>query len=274
MTYRLCNILLWLGISLASAAQVPEGFHTGTPIPYGHSHNDYTHRRPLWEALENGFTSVEIDIYTAADGSLRVSHLPLALQSKPTLEALYLAPLRQWIDRNGGRVYADTDITLTLMIDLKGDGNATYPILKQVLLPYRDYLTIYHGTEVKKGPLRILLSGSRPEEAIALETEQWVSLDGSLGVDYTGKNLRVDRQSASFGSRFKKRADGRLSPSEHEQLARWVKETTEKGREIRFWAAGNNPRLWKTLADAGVTTLNADKPALFRQWVLRYEKSK
>ena len=75
-------------------AQIPEGFVCGKPIPYGHSHNDYTRKRPLWDALENGFTSIEVDVFLASDGSLRVSHIPFALKLKPTLDELYLKPIK------------------------------------------------------------------------------------------------------------------------------------------------------------------------------------
>lgn len=255
-------------------AQIPTGFQPGTPIPLGHSHNDYLQKRPLWDALQNGFSSIEIDIYAAPDSSLRVSHLPFSLQAKPTLDELYLRPLKEWIDRNGGRVYPDTDLVLTLMIDLKGDGAHTYPLLKKALLPYRDYIARYRQRAVYPGPLRILLTGSKPVDLLGAETEQWFSLDGSLGTDYTGKNVRIDRESAPFAAHFKKRGKGTLTAEEREKLRRFVQRTTERGHELRFWAAGNNPKRWQTLAQAGVTVLNADKLPLFRQWVLEYEKNK
>ena len=34
-----------------------------TPLTRGHAHNDYAHERPLLEALDNGFTSIEADIF-------------------------------------------------------------------------------------------------------------------------------------------------------------------------------------------------------------------
>lgn len=255
-------------------AQVPNNFNIGTPIPLGHSHNDYLQKRPLWDALQNGFTSLEIDVYTAPDSSLRVSHLPFSLQSKPTLDELYLHPLQHWIDQNHGRVYPDTDLVLTLMIDLKGNGAVTYPLLKKALLPYREYITRYQQRALYPGPLRILLSGSKPVELLGAETEQWFSLDGSLGTDYTGKNVRIDRESAPYAAHFKKRGNGTLTPAESEKLQKFVQRTTQQGHELRFWAAGNNPKRWATLANAGVTTLNADKLALFREWVLEYTKNK
>ncbi len=58
------------------------------PLQHGHAHNNYMHKRPLMEALENGFTSIEIDIFLH-DDSLIVSHDALGLNKKPDIESLY-----------------------------------------------------------------------------------------------------------------------------------------------------------------------------------------
>lgn len=249
-------------------AQIPKGFTIGKPIPYGHSHNDYIQMKPLWEALSYGFTSIEIDVYTAGDGTLHVSHIPFALLQKPTLEKLYLQPLKDWIDNNGGRVFPDTDIALTLMIDLKGNGSLTYPILKKTLEPYRAYITTYkQGRLARKGALRLMLSGNRPIHLLAADEEQLFCIDGSLGGNYTESRVHVGRESAPFGAFFNKKPGGKLSEKETAKMKELAAKTTAKGHEIRFWAAGNNIRRWQALKDAGVTTINADKLKQFHHWI-------
>ena len=43
-------------------------------LPYpAHAHNDYMHERPLFDALENGFRSIEADVFAQGD-SLYVAH--------------------------------------------------------------------------------------------------------------------------------------------------------------------------------------------------------
>lgn len=248
-------------------AQIPQGFKPGKPLPYGHSHNDYTRKTPLWEALSFGFTSLEIDIFLASDNSLRVSHIPLALNTKPTLEELYLKPLKTWIDQNGGYVFQNPEQVLTLMIDIKTDGNQTYPFLKKALEPYLEYLTTYMGRSFKEGPLRIMISGNRPMKIVSEETEQWVSFDAPIGGDYVGIPVRIDRQSASYSSYFRKRGGGKLSEMESAKMRELSKEVTERGREIRFWAAGNNPTRWHEMLNNGVTIINVDKLARFKTFI-------
>jgi len=43
------------------------------PLLRAHSHNDYAHTRPLLDALDQGFCSVEADIYLE-NGQLLVGH--------------------------------------------------------------------------------------------------------------------------------------------------------------------------------------------------------
>ena len=56
-------IILLLGFSAACGAEP-------TPLLHGHAHNDYLHPRPLLDALDQGFCSVEADIFLV-DGKLQ-----------------------------------------------------------------------------------------------------------------------------------------------------------------------------------------------------------
>src|SRR3954469_3522630 len=75
------------------------------PLPNAHAHNDYEHARPLLDALDHGFTSVEADVYTIR-GVLLVGHDREALTPERTLEKLYLVPLAERVQENHGHVYA------------------------------------------------------------------------------------------------------------------------------------------------------------------------
>jgi hypothetical protein len=61
---------------------------------HGHAHNDYMHKRPLFEALENGFTSIEIDVFLH-NNDLVVSHTAAGLDKKQDIEELYLKPIQK-----------------------------------------------------------------------------------------------------------------------------------------------------------------------------------
>ena len=64
-----------------------------SPLPRAHAHNDYQHTRPLLDALNQGFCSVEADIYLV-EGQLLVGHDRDELSTERTLQSLYLEPLR------------------------------------------------------------------------------------------------------------------------------------------------------------------------------------
>src|SRR3954467_9283840 len=97
------------------------------PLPQAHAHNDYEHARPLLDALDHGFCSVEADIWLTPDGLL-VAHDRKDIKPGRTLEALYLDPLRERVKANGGRVYRERP-AFSLLIDVKTDADATYAAL-------------------------------------------------------------------------------------------------------------------------------------------------
>ncbi len=76
------------------------------PLKYGHAHNYYLHKRPLLDALELGFISIEIDLYYIYKRA-KVSHTPILLCMEPQLKPLYFDPLHEIISKNGGTVFPD-----------------------------------------------------------------------------------------------------------------------------------------------------------------------
>src|SRR5215212_7420284 len=76
------------------------------PLVHAHAHNDYEHARPLFDALDHGFCSVEADIHLV-DGALLVAHDADKVDPKRTLESLYLEPLRARVQKNAGRVHSN-----------------------------------------------------------------------------------------------------------------------------------------------------------------------
>src|ERR1700754_1334765 len=103
-------------------------------LPHGYAHNDYFHKRPLLDALDNGFTHVEADVYLR-HSRLVVSHNPPLFRRKHTIEELYLQPLLKRFEtaRTEGPSALDT---IVLMIDIKSRGRRTICALNKVLTQY------------------------------------------------------------------------------------------------------------------------------------------
>ena len=111
---RRCIAILLILMASSSCTSRPRPV---IPLIRAYAHNDYNHKRPLADALDCGFCSVEADIFLV-DGKLLVAHKQEEVRPERTLEALYLAPLRRRVRANGGRVYRGGP-TVTLMIDFK-----------------------------------------------------------------------------------------------------------------------------------------------------------
>lgn len=73
------------------------------PLERAHAHNDYEHERPLLDALDQGFTSVEADVWLV-EGGLHIGHD--APDMDRTLANTYLEPLREIAARGDGEMPA------------------------------------------------------------------------------------------------------------------------------------------------------------------------
>ena len=127
-------------------------------LPNGHSHNDYTRDRPLYDALDNGFTSIEVDVYLH-ENRMVVTHDNKLLDEKPTIQELYLDPLKSIIKHNDGTVFQNSNAQLVLMVDLKSEKVTTYYALKDIFTAYLDIIEWYDSSKLMYGPIKVLLSG-------------------------------------------------------------------------------------------------------------------
>ncbi|HAW02344.1 MAG TPA: hypothetical protein DCX10_11485, partial [Verrucomicrobiales bacterium] len=74
------------------------------PLPNAHAHNDYHHPRPLLDALDAGFCSVEADVFVVGT-QLLVAHDRVDVKPRNTLKDLYLEPLLKRHKINSGSIY-------------------------------------------------------------------------------------------------------------------------------------------------------------------------
>ena len=123
MVFRCCSVLFFLVFVMVFRPSTKAQNHGANlwmdvkSIPYAHSHNDYTRNNPLFDALDAGFRSIEIDVF-AQEGQLRVSHIALFLKRKPTIEELYVQPLLQILPDLEKVLQANGE-SLEIMVDLK-----------------------------------------------------------------------------------------------------------------------------------------------------------
>lgn len=238
------------------------------PLPNAHAHNDYAHDRPLWDALQYGFTSLEADVFLI-DGELYVYHdRPAKPDPARTLRNLYLEPLRQLLERQQGEIYPGYDVVFYLMIDIKADGEAVYQKLKEQLPEYREILTSYRGKEIEHRPVTIFLSGDRPISTVLAEDERLVALDGrpediGKGIDAAYMPVISDR----YGRHFSWQGEGDMSTAEWRKLRILVGNAHAEGKKVRFWASPEKESVWQTLLRAQVDLVNTDELARLRDFL-------
>jgi len=237
-----------------------------------HSHNDYEQPRPLLDALDQRYGSVEADIFLV-EGELLVAHERKDCKPERTLEKLYLAPLAERVEANGGSVYPGGG-KLILLIDIKDDANATYAILRAELAKYETMFTRFADKGFLPGAVTVVLSGNRPIELVRAEPERICGIDGRLpdleaGVPPT----LMPMISTSWASAFAWRGEGPMSVEEQAKLKALIDKAHKGGHVLRFWALPEKPEVvWPLLFNAGLDLLNTDDLPKLRSFLLEQGK--
>lgn len=264
MLRRLC--FCWFLFSFALL--VPAG--AVEPLIRAHAHNDYEHPRPLLDALDCGFGSIEADVHLV-DGVLLVGHDAMDLKPSRTLETLYLAPLRERVRANGGRVYAGGP-TIILLVDVKTEAAATYAALDGVLQRYAAMLTRFADGKVEPGAITVIVSGNRARAAMAAQTVRYAAMDGRIEdlAAPTGKPadpqlvpLVSDNWAKVFGGKWAEP----MPPEVAAKLKVLVDAAHARGQRIRFWNTPDTPAAWSALRGAGVDLINTDRLTELRDFL-------
>ncbi|QLL32517.1 hypothetical protein HG536_0D00390 [Torulaspora globosa] len=267
------------------------------PIPV-HSHNDYWRSLPLFEAIANGASSVEADVWIvpdverAGEKALAVAHSRAYVDPvHRTLDSLYTTPLLRMLDQvncgeagDANGVFFDSpETTLFLFIDFKSpDSGLIYQLLmEKYLKPLIDkgYLTHF---DMQQGKLvwrqiTVVLTGDFPNDLGIIDRDvglgylgdgkRYVTLESSI-VDQSSTIRNTSVMAASSFSQMLERCGsseikvvwrGRLARSEIQCLRSMIKSTQEAGIRTRIWGLPNWPlRTVKTLWSQVIEDLHSD----------------
>jgi alkaline phosphatase len=238
---------------------------TAYTVSNAHSHNDYEQKVPFWLAYNEGFGSIEADIFLRQD-SLVVAHSTKELALQRTLEAWYLDPLLACVRKNGGRPYPNGGGMLQVLIDLKTDSIHTLDRLIKVLEKY---------PELTGNPaIRFVITGNRPAASLWASYPSWVWFDGVLSDVYDKAALdRVAMLSDDFKAFSKWNGKGVIPAAEWARLEEAVKKAHQWKKTVRFWDAPDFINAWYQFMRLQVDFINTDHIAALSEFLHHLPKT-
>ncbi|WP_316848455.1 hypothetical protein [Pedobacter psychrodurus] len=210
-----------------------------------HSHNDYTHQKPFYDAVKNKTFSIEADIFLVGD-SLIVAHSKEEIKAGNTLNKIYLKPILE--------LSKTKDFySFQLMIDFKESWDLTYPVLLKTLKPDEKLFS-------KGGKVSIVISGNRPPKDTFHLYPEMIRFDGLPGINYAAEDLKkVTMISDNFATYSKWKGVGEISVVDKAKLKELIDNAHKIGKPFRFWGAPDNQACWKLLQELGADIINTDK---------------
>jgi hypothetical protein len=237
-------------------------------LPNAYAHNDYWHKRPLLDALADGFTYVEADVYLR-NSKLIVAHILPCINKKKTLESLYLAPLLKYVQEHTDKETGVSNCALTLMIDIKSDANKTYMAMLPLLEKYRAILSGYENGEMKLRNVTIVITGHKPIEMIKNKDNRLAFMDEDLRKSPGDSSKDVyPIASCKYSNLVKWKGKGTISATDIQRLEYYVIEAHKNGRKVRLWASPENRAVWGELLKCNVDLINTDRLKSLRKFLI------
>ncbi len=240
------------------------GFSQVRSLPHAYAHNDYWHKRPLLDALENGFTHVEADVYLRRS-RLVVSHNPPLFGHKRTIEELYLKPLLSRFQTAGAGSPSALG-TIVLMVDIKSKGRKTIRALNKTLEPYQSILSGFENGKVNIRNLTIVVTGHRPLRQIESEGIRYFFVDADLKKNGRQPTDLYMTASCKYSRLLRWKGKGRIPSSEQRRLMTLVDRAHAMGEKVRLWNSPDKKPVWDFLMNCGVDLINTDKLTALKQY--------
>lgn len=216
-----------------------------------HSHNDYEQQRPFELGYENGFGSIEADVWLK-EGKLYVAHDAKDINSGKTLSSLYLDPLEKKLKENKGKIYGDRKKGLQVLIDIKSEA---LPTLDEIVKELEA-----HPSLINQKNLHFVISGNRPKPSTYGTYPTFIYFDGRPSEEYDKEALqKIGLISESYYKFARWNGQGEISANERAALLSVINKAHEMGKPFRFWATPDTEASWKLFMELGVDYINTDK---------------
>lgn len=204
-----------------------------------HSHNDYLQKEPLFTALSYPINALEIDVFWHKNQFI-VSHIPLLLNKKPELEALYLKPMLENASKLEHINY--------ILIDIKSTDQNGLLQLNHLIAKYDSIFQKRNNVE-EQNKIKVILSGGiNRQEICQNETLTYLMVDGNTAdLDKNYDNGLMPLVSMPY------------SQYTHIEKIAIIKKAKEQQKYVRFWGVKNNKKTWNYLINLEVGVIGIDK---------------
>lgn len=277
--------VLWLAACADSLPPDATGASTEPPaateksLRRAHAHNDYEHERPLLDVLDQGFASVEADVYTLpllGLAGLYVAHDPQDIRLERTLAALYLDPLQARADANGGCIQPDC-APFTLLIDAKTSAESTWQAIEAELSKYGGLFSRYENGALIPGAVTAILSGNRPRASMLAASRRYCFYDGRFSDLGSGDPASfMPLISDSWTTEFGWDGNGTMPADQQAKLRSSIAQAHAAGRRLRLYnlpdtAGSARDNLWHQLIAADQDYINTDDLPGLRAFLLAHD---
>jgi alkaline phosphatase len=214
------------------------------------AHNDYVNAIPFYNSYNQKVGFIEADIFLYND-ELVVAHTAQEIDPQKTLENLYLKPLSDKVSQQVGYAYPDQQKQLTLMIDLKTEGD---PALKLLVQKIKQYPAL-----ISSPTLRIAISGNVPDTALWKNYPPYIWFDGRPGVQYSARHLqRVAFISTDFKRYSAWNGKESLTKDDVNKIISLRNAVHAQGKKLRFWGAPDTENAWLTMMKLEIDIIGTD----------------
>lgn len=215
------------------------------------SGNDHARKKPLHEALENGFAGISAELNMKKDGKLYCG--------SDLLSKKYLELAKKLIFERKGNIYLGRTEEFLMVFELRSDEVETVKALEKELNSYSEILSSKTQNGIDYKAIRIILVGKNGQIPEYISTSPYIFTEIPFN--------KTTPDDASFfngtaGMRFNKVYDwngnGIMPNMQYHSLSSMIKVTQKAGRKVRLYDIPEVPNAFDLFLNAGADYLQVN----------------
>jgi hypothetical protein len=213
--------------------------------------NDHDRKKPLHEALENGFAGITAELSLKKDGNLYCG--------SKLLSEKYLKPAKKLISERKGNIYLERTEEFIMVFELRSDDMETVKALEKELGPYSEILSSKGSDGINKKAIRLIITGKNGN------TPEYISSSAFVFTEVPFNKTSPDDASifkSTAGMRFKKVYDwngnGSMPNMQYHSFSSMIKVAQKSGRKVRVYDIPEVPNAFDLFLNAGADYLQVN----------------
>ncbi|MEX1189160.1 MAG: hypothetical protein WED33_07865 [Bacteroidia bacterium] len=213
--------------------------------------NDHQRKKPLTEALENGFAGITADLNLKKNGNL--------YSGSDLFKDIYLEKAKKLVQERKGNLYQGRTEEFIMVLELLSDEKETLEALEKELSSFVEILSSKSSGGIEKKAIRLVVSGKNGSALGYISPSPYIFTEVPFNKTTPGDaSAFIGTTSMRFKKVYDWNGSGSMPNMQYHSFSSMIKVAQKSGRKVRLFDIPEIPNAFDLFINAGADYIQVD----------------